>query len=341
MGKKWLSKLSVGMLGIIAWTLLQSFLMYPSSRSQNWPNQIVLAQMRAETKTPPSFAAAPKKSNTTSTPLARELKAMTPMGWKIVDEIKQFTPDSLYQQIDGRAELYKDYNMVTATFAIFANLSNETQFIELAVYDMDNPTNAFGIFSVERDPAQPSLGLGRGSYGSNGSYYIWRGRYYVQIIGSETTEALRSTARDLAHNLMELLTDSGEPVWGLAVLPSKDRVPNSEKYFRVNAMGMRFLANTYVAQYRKNNRRVTFFLSEQDNTELARATLTEYIKFAEEFGEGAENLTVSGLDLMVFDMLGAYDVVLQEGRRIGGVSSVEDRKLAIQVGIDLWKQISD
>lgn len=341
MGMKWLSKLSAGMLGVIAWTVVQSFLMDPACRSQNWPNQIVLAQMRAETKPPPSLTAAAKESSTTSSPLASMLKALTPMGWKLGDEIKQFTPESLYQQIDGRAELYKDYNMVTATFAIFENPSNQQQFIELAVYEMDTPTNAFGIFSAERDPAQPSLGLGRSSYGSNGSYYIWRGRYYVQIIASDTTEALRGTAGDLAQNLMGLLTDGGEPVWGLAVLPSKDRVRNSEKYFRVNAMGMGFLTNTYVAQYRKNNRTVTFFLSEQNTPTLARATLTEYIKFAAQFGEGAENLKVSGVDLMVFDMLGAYDVVLQEGRRIGGVSSVEDRKLAIQVGIELWKQLSD
>ena len=69
--------------------------------------------------------------------------------------------------------------------------------------------------------------------------------------------------------------------------------------------------------------------------------MSEYVKFAQQFGEGMETLKIGGLDLLVLDMVDAYDVVFQKGRLVGGVSSVEDRKLAIQVGIDLWTQISD
>ena len=342
MAKKLLLKLSLGLLVMNALGWRQVCLGDQPGRSHAWENQLVLAQLSAETKTDYQFAA-PNTDITVAnkTPLAESLKGITPRGWKIFDEIKQFTPDSLYQQIDGRAELYKDYNVVIATFVNYVNRSNEMYFIELAVYDMGNPTNAFGIFSVERDPKQASLGLGRESFRSDGSYYIWKGRYYVQIIASDATEELQRIGIDLARKLMKLLTDSGEPVWGLNLLPREDRVPNSERYFRVNAMGMGFMKNTYVAQYRKNNNLVTVFLSDQDKPNLARATVSEYVKFAQQFGEGVEALSIGSLDLFVFDMVDAYDVVFQKGRMVGGVSSVEDRKLAIQVGIDLWTQISD
>jgi hypothetical protein len=340
MAKKPLLKLSLGLFVMIAFAGRQVCLSDQPGTWRTWANQRVLAQLRAKTETDCPFAHPNTDGTALSKPLAESLTGITPRGWKIYDEIKQFTPESLYQQINGRAELYKDYNVVTATFVNYENRSNEMHFIELAVYDMGNPTNAFGIFSVERDPGQASLGLGRDSCRSDGSYYIWKGQYYAQIIASDATQELQRIGMDLARKLTDWMTDSGEPVWGLTVLPREDRVPNSERYFRANAMGMRFMKNTYVAQYRKTNNVVTFFLSDQDKPNLARATVSEYIKFAQQFGEGVETLTIGGLEMLVCDMVDAYDVVFQKGPLVGGVSSVDDRKFAIQVGIDLWSQVS-
>lgn len=70
------------------------------------------------------------------------------------------------------------------------------------------------------------------------------------------------------------------------------------------------------------------FLSDQDKPNLARATVSEYIKFAQQFGEGVETLTIRGLEMLVCDMVDAYDVVFQKGPLVGGVSSVDDRKFA-------------
>jgi hypothetical protein len=40
-------------------------------------------------------------------------------------------------------------------------------------------------------------------------------------------------------------------------------------------------------------------------------------------------------------MGGSYDVVFRKGRLVAGVSAVEDRELAVQVSVDLWKKLHD
>jgi hypothetical protein len=71
----------------------------------------------------------------------------TPKGWRIFDEVKQFTPENLYEQINGRASFFLAYDMIMMTTVSFAKNSDETaKFINLSIYDMGTPTNAFGVF---------------------------------------------------------------------------------------------------------------------------------------------------------------------------------------------------
>ena len=69
----------------------------------------------------------------------------------------------------------------------------------------------------------------------------------------------------LARNVIGFLPDSGAQIWGLAALPPADRIPGSVQFFKVDAMGMEFMRDTYTAEYRKDNTVVTAFLSQHDS----------------------------------------------------------------------------
>ena len=62
----------------------------------------------------------------------------------------QFGPENLYEQINGRAEYYLAYDVIGMTFASFDKSTDNSIFINLSIYDMGTPTNAFGVFSGER-----------------------------------------------------------------------------------------------------------------------------------------------------------------------------------------------
>ena len=167
----------------------------------------------------------------------------TPKGWQIFDEVKQFTPENLYEQINGRAAFFLAYDMIRMTYVSFVNSEKASQFINLSIYNMATPTNAFGVFSAERSQGDSPLDLGRASYRTDANYFAWKGQYYIQIISSEATDEFQRIGMDLARKVTDFLLDSGEQVWGLTALPLTDRMPESVQYFKVDAMGLDFMRN--------------------------------------------------------------------------------------------------
>ena len=282
-------------------------------------------QSQEEVRTPPEATGS----------LSAKLSSLTPEGWALYDQVQQFTAENLYEQIDGRAEFYLAYDMVRMSFASYEKDTDEGQFIDVTVYDMGTPTHAFGVFSGERTKGAPSIELGRDAYWSGANYYIWKGQYYIQIVALDTADELQRIGLDIAREVTGFLQDSGQPVWGLQALPEDDRVPGSERYFLVDAMGLDFMRNTYIAEYTKSGIVTSVFLSQRDSPESARAAVDSYVEYANQYGEGVERLTVDGVELVSCDMGGSYDMVFQNGRLVGGVTGVDDQNIAIQAAVDL------
>lgn len=271
--------------------------------------------------------------------LAAKLADLTPDGWVLYDRVLRFTPENLYEQINGRAEFYLAFDMAEMTFASFEKDADDLQFIDVSIYDMNTPTHAFGVFSGERSKEAPPVELGREAYRSGANYYIWKGQYYIQIVASDTNEELQQLGMGIARKAAALVTDSGDSVWGLTALPEKDRLPQSEQYFLVDALGLDFMRNTYTARYDKAGTVVEAFLSQRDSQESAQAAMGRYIESAERYGEGVERRTVDGVELVSCDMGGNYDVIFQKGRLFGGATGVEDQDIALEAALDFWRQL--
>jgi hypothetical protein len=263
-----------------------------------------------------------------------------PEGWRISGRVLRFVPENLYEHINGRAEFYLAYNMVSLTFANFEN-TGEEQFIHVSVYDMGTPTNAFGVFSAERSEGVTPLALGRDAYQSDSNCYVWKGQYYIQIIALNQTGDLRPTTLKIARGLTGSLYDAGSPVLGLEVLPRKDRIPHTERYFLADAFGLDFLTDTYTAQYRKSGTEVTAFLSRRTTASEAGAIVQQYAQYAGRYGRKTERVAVGGAVFTVCDMGGRYDAVSQKGRLVNGVTDVPDRDLAIEAASEFRAQLED
>ncbi len=268
--------------------------------------------------------------------LSDKIAKLTPDGWEVYDRVNIFTAENLYERINGRAELYLAYDVKSLTTATFEKKSDIEEFIELSIFDMDTTTNAFGIFSVERAQDEAVLDLGRESYRSGSSIFIWKGKFYTTIV---TSDKLLRLSLDLAHKVMALLTDSGEPVWGLSALPQKNRVPYSVKYFKVDALGLDFMQNTYTAKYKKNDVEIMVFLSHQNSSDAAGDSVARYAEYAAQYGRGSRNLKKDGIEFVLCDMDGRFDVIFQKSRLVGGVQSVISRSTALEAAAELWAQI--
>ena len=59
---------------------------------------------------------------------------LTPKGWHIYNDIEQFAPENLYEQINGRASFFLAYDMVKMTYVSFVNSTNPEKFLDLSIY---------------------------------------------------------------------------------------------------------------------------------------------------------------------------------------------------------------
>jgi len=286
-------------------------------------------------KTPDDIRAAKSKQ------IVEIVESLEPGGWKIVEHVLEFTPENLYEHINGNAELYLSYDVVRLTFASFLNPENANEFIDVFLYNMGSPTNAFGIFSIERYEGEPPVDLGRIAYRSSGSYFIWKGQYYIQILASDDTEKLRQIGLDMAAKASYALDDSGERVWGLTAFPRDNLVPESIKFFLVNAMGLNFMKNIYTADFEKNGIRLKVFITKQPSLESVQTLISQYADYVQKYGKEVERLAMEDTELMACDMGGHFDVIFHKGHLVGGVLSVKDRAVALKEAIDFRNQISE
>jgi hypothetical protein len=269
------------------------------------------------------------------------LDGLAPAGWRTLGDVSQFTADTLYEKIDGRAEQYLDYKFVRLTCVSLVNEQDKSQFIDIYVFDMGRPMQAFGVFSVERSDGLPAVALGREGYRSEASYFFWKGRYYVQVLASNKGTKLAQVGLNVAGTLGKRLKDDGEPIWGLTALPEKDRIPGTVQYFVTDAMSLDFMKDTYIAQYRKGGAKVMAFLSKQPSPDAAVKTLNSYEAYLKKYGKVVDKQETEIHTLVTGDMGGTFDVVFRKGRLIGGVSMVESQSIAEKAALDFLAVLRD
>jgi len=269
------------------------------------------------------------------------LDNLAPAEWKPLGNVTQFTADSLYEKIDGRAEQYIDYKFVRLTCLSLVNAQDSKQFIDVYLYDMGRPAQAFGVFSVERSEGLPSVSLGREGYRVEASYFFWKGRYYVQLLASGKGAELAQVGLNVARALERRLKDDGEPLWGLKALPEKDRIRGTVQYFLIDAMSLDFMKDTFIAQYRKGEAKVTAFLSKQSSLDAAVKTLVSYEAYLKKTGKVIDKRETGVYTLVTGDMGGTFDIVFRKGKLIGGVTMVETRSIGEKAALDLLAALQD
>jgi hypothetical protein len=228
---------------------------------------------------------------------------------------------------------------VALTFASFDRDGEFGVSVNVSIFDMGTPTNAFGVFSGERSSQTEQLPLGRESYRSGANFYIWKGQYYIRIIATDTTAEMKRIGMDIGQRLTGYLRDSGESVWGLTVLPEEGLIPGSIQYFAVDAFGLDFLTDTYTAVYDRGGHTVTFFLSRQEDAGTALEVVKKYAAHAGKYGKGVTSRTVDGLDLTICDMGKKGDIVFRKKNIVAGIVDVTDEHFAALLAGELYQQL--
>ncbi|NUQ00071.1 MAG: hypothetical protein HUU35_09490, partial [Armatimonadetes bacterium] len=243
---------------------------------------------------------------------------------------QSFGPDNLYEKIDGRAEAYLAYGFERLECATYTKGKDS---VDLFVYDMGSPLQAFGMYTSERGEGK-ALSVGQQGYQAQGSLFYWQQRYYVQLVGANGTTAEAGFAAKLAPQVASKLPSGTADIPGLKWFPAAGLAADSVGYTREAALGQDWLKDVYTAKYREGEVEVEAFLARRGAPAEAAELLQRYREFLASSGKLSE-LKAGGTVLYLCDQNGMFDVVFQKGNTFGGVSHVEDRQAAVAVATRL------
>ncbi|MGB9698179.1 MAG: DUF6599 family protein [Thermodesulfobacteriota bacterium] len=181
-------------------------------------------------------------------------------GWKWDGKKTKYNPRTLFDYIDGAAELYLAYGFQSLAVRRLEK-SNQPSII-LELYEMETAEDAFGVFSFERQDEE--VGVGQGSEYGGGLLRFWKGKYFVAIYaegeGAEIDKTIINCAQLVAR-----------------AIPESAPLPKIIKYLPPGYIekSLRYLKNHVLLNQR-------FFLAQKNILNLNRQTeavLVQYLRY--------------------------------------------------------------
>ncbi len=168
----------------------------------------------------------------------------TPDGWVATDTPQVFTKETLFEHINGQADLFLQYGFEKSIFTVYQKQSSQER-IDLDIYDMGNVVQAFGIFSRFRQDDH-SAGIGLDSYLEDRYAFFYKGKYFVVL---QSSESRPSSVKKLARMVESRIIDSSLPPKEIGYFPKNGLKPGSIEYYPQGLMGRQFLKRGFKATY--------------------------------------------------------------------------------------------
>jgi len=254
-------------------------------------------------------------------------------NWTMTEEPSSYFPETLFEFINGAAEIYLAYDFKELTVTQYGQ-KGSTASMSVEIYEMSNETNAFGIYGAERFPNNNFISIGVQGYVEEGMLNYLIGKYYVKLLcfegGDRYGEYLDLFAKAIAEKTQGQTTFPAL----LNHFPREGLVANSEKFILKNVMGYSFLHDGYLSNYNVDDFEFDCFIIQGRNEEDAQMMLDKYL-------EAKKTQPIQKTASMVSIKDRYYDLIFlsRVGNHICGVMKIEEGRE--RIGQDYLKTLTD
>jgi hypothetical protein len=158
-------------------------------------------------------------------------------GWQAIEPDGVYDSETLYNYIDGGAEVYRALNVR----AVCGRRYQRTGMPELVadVFLMASSADAFGAYHHDPRDGEPAT-FGQESEYSHGALAFWKGPYFVSIMTEQEDTDADKAVLELGRTVDEAIADAGEPPDLLALLPEQGLMRTHIRYFHSQLSLYRF-----------------------------------------------------------------------------------------------------
>ena len=264
-----------------------------------------------------------------------------PQGLVEMTPAESFGPDTLSDKIDGRAELYLGAGFVMLRCQRFADTLDRNQWMEVFVYDMGSPENAYGVFSQQRRPDVKDSDVAQQAYATRNSLHVAHGKHYVEAVQAGQSPRMAEAMAAFARKFVAGVQAGKRKLAELDVFPRANLQAGSISRATEDQFGVEGLDNVYTAIYVIGGKQVTAFLSRrksaQEAVELARAYQDYFLPFGGKVV--ASDSPVKGAKIVEID--GTYKCAFGQGSYLAGVHEAADRATTEAVAALLSEKLAE
>jgi hypothetical protein len=165
-------------------------------------------------------------------------------GWKLDEDPIVIPGNRLASYIDQDSVHFSRYETIDLTVGKYSAIAGDG-FATVEIFRFPDFVKAFGAYSLRKQGAYKVLPIANESFSKTHSIHLWRGPFYVRVVGAGGGDSLLKLTASVADRMPAA---PGKPAV-FNFLPDTFRVPNSERYSAEGGLGQAFLANSFQAVF--------------------------------------------------------------------------------------------
>ena len=207
-------------------------------------------------------------------------------GLLMAGEHYSYSPENLYNYINGAADLFISYGFLNLVGAEYTAGPDKKDYLTADIYDMGNKLNAFGVFQSKRNPESTPFKIGSGAFGGENYIFFYKDRFYIEIQGNPSNAQAKDSSMEMAKKLESRIPGESSPPSELNYLPDTgNKIPGSERYITGGILGHAFLDKGLLCEYKLDGETVKAFITFYPLKEDAVKAFNHYKEFLIKSGE--------------------------------------------------------
>jgi hypothetical protein len=171
-------------------------------------------------------------------------------GWRLQSDPIVIPANRLDAYLDQGAMRLLMYELLDSTIGNYVPVSGPG-FATVEIYRFPDFVKAFGAYSAAKAGPAQYLPVENEAFQGKHSIHMWRGPFYVRIIGGGTPDGTASLQRLLTFVAERMPAAPAKPAV-FNFFPADTRVPNSERYSAESGFGQKDLGNSFQATFNVN-----------------------------------------------------------------------------------------
>lgn len=303
---------------------------------------VVCCEWRATKSTPPTKIE--NASDASITPTMNECSRLATFednevaGWKLASYIGISDDKSLFDYIDGAAELYFAYDFRAAAAVQYEDGKTS---IMIDVYDMTSPDGAFGIYSLNRYPEAGYVDIGNEGILTGLVLEFWKGRYFCKVYCFDMDEKYQEPVVSFGTKVASKIVEAGEKPTVITKLPQNGLIPGSEMLFirKLGLDNVHFISEENVfnldaetrgaaAEYKIDGARFQLFNVVYPSPDKVYQAFKTYSNYLAKKGQLVSEKTTNLGTWKLYKIDGKFNAAGYKGHTLSGFWDVESQETA-------------